>query len=46
MSWCEQQLPERENVDMEDDYESYILLMIDLFNHINMVVESDDDGMT
>ena len=31
---------------MEDDDESYILLMIDLFNHINMVVESDDDGMT
>ena len=46
MSWCEQQLSERENVDMEDDDESYILLMIDLFNQINMVVESDDNGMT
>ena len=31
---------------MEDYDGNYILLMIDLFNQINMVVESYDYGMT
>ena len=46
MSWCEQQLPERENVDMEDGDGNYILLIIDLSKYINMVLESYYDGIS
>ena len=46
MSWCKQQLPERENVDMEDGDGNYILLIIDLSKYINMVLESYYDGIS
>ena len=45
ISWCEQRLPERENIDMEDDDGNHIFLIIDIFEQINMVMESYDNGM-
>ena len=46
MSWFEQRLSERENVDMEDGDGNYILLIIDLSKYINMVLESYYDGIS